>query len=48
MPRVAGFLFASLFSMAITIPAVSAQQLQDQDVSSAPRKLDKEQKKKIK
>ena len=48
MPRVAGFLFASLFSMAITIPAVSAQQLQDQDVSSAPRKLDKDQKKKIK
>jgi GWxTD domain-containing protein len=47
MPRVARLLFASLFSIAITIPPASAQQLQDQDASSAPRKLDKEQKKKI-
>jgi len=48
MPRAVRLLFASLFSVAITIPPMSAQQLQDQDASSAPRKLDKEQKKKIK
>jgi GWxTD domain-containing protein len=48
MPRAVRLLFASLFFIAITIAPVSAQQLQDQNVSSAPRKLDKEQKKKIK
>jgi GWxTD domain-containing protein len=48
MPRVARVLFASLFSLAITIPPVAAQQAQDQDASSAPKKLAKEQKKKIK
>ncbi len=48
MPRAVRLLFASLFSIAVTIPPMSAQQLQDQDASSAPRKLDKEQKKKIK
>jgi len=48
MPRVARVLFVSLFSLAITIPPVLAQQPQDQDPSSAPKKLDKEQKKKIK
>jgi GWxTD domain-containing protein len=48
MPRAVRLLFAFLFSIAITIPPMSAQQLQDQDASSAPRKLDKEQKKKIK
>ena len=48
MPRAVRLLFASLFSIAVTIPSMSAQQLQDQDASSAPRKLDKEQKKKIK
>jgi len=48
MPRVARVLFVSLFSLAITIPPVLAQQAQDQDVSSAPKKLGKEQKKKIK
>jgi len=48
MPRAVRLLFASLFSIAVAIPSMSAQQLQDQDASSAPRKLDKEQKKKIK
>ena len=48
MPRAVRLLFASLFSIAVTIPSMSARQLQDQDASSAPRKLDKEQKKKIK
>jgi GWxTD domain-containing protein len=48
MPRVARVLFASLFSLAITIPPVSVQQAQGQDASPAPKKLDKEQKKKIK
>lgn len=47
MPRVARVLFVSLFSLAITIPPVLAQQPQDQDASSAPKKVDKEQKKKI-
>jgi GWxTD domain-containing protein len=48
MPRAVRLLFASLFFIAITIAPLSAQQLQDQNVSSSPRKLDKEQKKKIK
>jgi GWxTD domain-containing protein len=48
MPRAVRLLFAFLFFIAITILPMSAQQLQDQDASSAPRKPDKEQKKKIK
>ncbi len=48
MPRAVRLLFASLFSIAVTIPPMFAQQVQDQDASSAPRKLDKDQKKKIK
>jgi GWxTD domain-containing protein len=48
MPRAVRLLFASLFSIAVAIPPMFAQQAQDQDASSAPRKLDKEQKKKIK
>jgi GWxTD domain-containing protein len=48
MPRAVRLLFASLFFIAITFPPMSAQQVQDQDASSAPKKLDKEQKKKIK
>jgi GWxTD domain-containing protein len=48
MPRAVRLLFASLFSIAVAIPPMFAQQAQGQDASSAPRKLDKEQKKKIK
>src|SRR5713226_4621005 len=48
MPRVARVLFVSLFSLAITIPPVLAQQPQDQDASTAPKKMDKEHKKKLK
>src|SRR6202795_571419 len=45
MSRVARTLFASFFSLAITMPPVGAQQVQDAPV---PQKLDKEQKRKIK
>jgi GWxTD domain-containing protein len=47
MSRVVRTLFASFFSLAITIPPVSAQQAQD-PIAPAPQKLDKEQKRKIK
>jgi GWxTD domain-containing protein len=45
MSRVARTLFASFFSLAITMPPVGAQQVQDAPV---PQRLDKEQKRKIK
>src|SRR6202045_2712842 len=45
MSRVARTVFASLFSLAITIPPVGAEQAQD---APAPQKLDRDQKKKIK
>jgi GWxTD domain-containing protein len=46
MSRVVRTLFASFFSLAITIPPVSAQQAQD-PIAPVPQKLDKEQKRKI-
>ena len=46
MPRVVRTLLASLFSIAITIPPVSAQDVQDPNAK--PQKLTKEQKKKAK
>jgi GWxTD domain-containing protein len=48
MSRVARTLFASLFSLAIAIPPVNAQQAQDPTAAPVPQKLDKEQKRKIK
>src|SRR5690242_13222310 len=52
MSRVARTLVASVFSLAICLPAAFAQQAQDaQDpnaVPAAPKKLDKETKKKMK
>jgi GWxTD domain-containing protein len=48
MSRVVRTLVASFFSLAITIPPVSAQQAQDPTVAPVPQKLDKEQKRKIK
>jgi len=48
MSRVVRALVASFFSLAITIPPVSAQQAQDPIAAPVPQKLDKEQKKKIK
>jgi GWxTD domain-containing protein len=48
MSRVVRTLVASFFSLAITIPPVSAQQAQDPTAAPVPQKLDKEQKKKIK
>src|SRR6202045_5415910 len=45
MSRVARTVFASLFSLAITIPPVGAEQAQD---APAPQKLDRDQKRKIK
>jgi GWxTD domain-containing protein len=47
MSRVARALIASFFSIAITIPPVSAQQAQDPSAAPAPQKLDKDQKKKL-
>jgi GWxTD domain-containing protein len=48
MSRVVRTLVASFFSLAITIPPVSAQQAQDPTAAPVPQKLDKEQKRKIK
>jgi GWxTD domain-containing protein len=48
MSRVVRTLFASVFSLAIAIPPVSAQQAQDPTPAPVPQKLDKEQKRKIK
>ena len=52
MSRVVRALFASVFSLAITIPPVNAQSesKQPQDPTAAPvqQKLDKEQKRKLK
>src|ERR1700738_69778 len=47
MLRVVRALTVSLFSIAITIPPVSAQQAQDPSAAPAPQKLDKDQKKKL-
>src|SRR3984893_1475682 len=48
MSRVVRTVVASFFSLAITIPPVSAQQAQDPAAAPAPQKLDKEQKRKLK
>ncbi len=50
MSRVVRTVVASLFSLAISIPPVHAQQPQEQDPTAAPvpQKLDKEQKRKLK
>jgi len=47
MSRVARALFVSIFSIAITIPPVFAQQAQDPNAVPAPQKLDKETKRKM-
>src|SRR5258708_39109808 len=48
MSRVVRILFFSMFSFAIVIPWVSAQQAQDPGATPAPQKLDKEAKRKMK
>ena len=48
MSRVVRILFFSIFSFAIVIPWVSAQQAQDPGATPAPQKLDKEAKRKMK
>src|SRR5712664_1041530 len=48
MSRVVRILFFSIFSFAIVIPSVSAQQAQDPGATPAPQKLDKEAKRKMK
>ena len=48
MSRVVRTLFVSIFSVAIAMPSVSAQQAQDPGASPAPQKLDKEAKRKMK
>ena len=48
MSRVVRTLFVSVFSIAIAIPPVSAQQAQDQGTPPVPQKLDKEAKRKMK
>ncbi len=48
MSRVVQTLFASIFSIAIAMPTVSAQQGQDPGTPPAPQKLDKETKRKMK
>src|SRR5512137_1243638 len=48
MSRVARVLFASLFSFAIVIPPVPAQEAQGENAPPAPQKLDKEHRKKLK
>src|SRR5712691_704128 len=47
MSRVVRTLFVSIFSIAIAIPSVSAQQAQDTGAPPAPQKLDKETKRKM-
>jgi GWxTD domain-containing protein len=48
MSRVSRFLLASLFSLGIVIPPVSAQQAQDPGAPATAQKPDKEQKRKMK
>src|ERR1700682_1404006 len=48
MSRVVRTLFVSIFSIAIAIPTVSAQQAQDPGTPPVPQKLDKEAKRKMK
>src|SRR5258708_9425432 len=48
MSRVVRTLFVSVFSIAIAIPAVCAQQAQDAGAPPGPQKLDKEAKRKMK
>src|SRR5947208_208495 len=48
MLRVGRALIVSLFSLAITIPPVSAQDAQDPNAVPSPQKLDKEQRRKLK
>src|SRR6267154_336321 len=47
MSRVVRTLFVSIFSLAISIPSVSAQQAQDPGAAPAPQKLNKETKRKM-
>src|SRR5260370_13031706 len=47
MSRVVRTLFVSIFSIAIAIPIVSAQQSQDTGAPPAPQKLNKETKRKM-
>jgi len=48
MSRVVRTLFVSIFSLAIAVPSVSAQQAQDPGAAPAPQKLNKETKRKMK
>jgi GWxTD domain-containing protein len=48
MSRVVRTLFVSIFSIAIAVPTVSAQQGQDPGTTPVPQKLDKEAKRKMK
>src|ERR1700737_4188019 len=48
MSRVVQALFVSIFSIAIAVPSVCAQQAQDPGTPPAPQKLDKEAKRKMK
>jgi GWxTD domain-containing protein len=48
MLRVSRVLFAGLFSLAIAIPPIPAQQAGGENASPAPQKLDKEHRKKLK
>src|SRR5258708_15608161 len=48
MSRVVRTLFVSIFSIAIAIPSVSAQQAQDPGTPPVPQKMDKETKRKMK
>jgi hypothetical protein len=47
MSRVVRILFFSIFSFAIVIPSVSAQQAQDPGIPPAPQKMDKATKRKM-
>ncbi len=47
MSRVVRTLFVAIFSLAISIPSVSAQQAQDPGAAPAPQKLNKETKRKM-
>src|SRR5438445_3857151 len=48
MSRVVRTLLAALFSLALVVPSVQGQQAQDPNAPIGPKKLDKEQKRKIK
>src|SRR5713226_5739138 len=48
MSRVLRALVVSVFSFAINMPSVSAQQAQDPGAAPAPQKMDKDQKRKAK